>query len=56
VKISNKKNSHHETNTSLIFHMWQVKNEFRAKKNFRLSRGVAGDFWMKFEAQLAQPC
>jgi hypothetical protein len=38
------------------------KNEFRAKKNFRLSRGVAGiagvagGFWMKFEAQLAQPC
>jgi hypothetical protein len=23
---------------------------------FRLSRGVAGGFWMKIEAQLAQPC
>jgi hypothetical protein len=25
-------------------------------KKFRLSRGVAGCGWMKFEAQLAQPC
>jgi hypothetical protein len=39
-----------------------LKNEFRAKKNFRLSRGVARiagvavGFWTKFEAQLAQPC
>jgi hypothetical protein len=33
-----------------------LKNEFRAKNNFRLSRGVAGCFWMKFEAQLDQPC
>jgi hypothetical protein len=35
------------------------KNEFRAKKLFRLSRDVAGlavGFWTKFEAQLAQPC
>jgi hypothetical protein len=32
-----------------------LKNEFRAKK-IRLSRGVAGGFWTKFEAQLAQPC
>jgi hypothetical protein len=35
------------------------KNEFRAKKNVRLSRGVAGvavGFWTKFEAHLAQPC
>jgi hypothetical protein len=34
------------------------KND-RAKKKFRLSRGVAGiavGFWTKFEAQLAQPC
>jgi hypothetical protein len=29
---------------------------YRAKKKFRLSRGVAGGFWTKFEAQLAQPC
>jgi hypothetical protein len=32
------------------------KNEFRAKKNIRLSHGVAGIaecFWTKFEAQLA---
>jgi hypothetical protein len=42
--------------------MWQVKNEFRAKKFFRLSRCVAGiagvavGFWTKFVAQLAQPC
>jgi hypothetical protein len=33
-----------------------LKNEFRAKNFFRLSRGVAGGFWTKFEAQLAQPC
>jgi hypothetical protein len=36
-----------------------LQNEFRAKKFFHLSRGVAGitgGFWMKFEAQLAQPC
>jgi hypothetical protein len=33
-----------------------LKNEFRAKKNFRLSRGVAVGFWTKFEAHLAQPC
>jgi hypothetical protein len=26
----------------------------RAKKKFRLSRGVAGVFWTKFEAQLAE--
>jgi hypothetical protein len=32
------------------------KNEFRAKKMFRLSRGVAVGFWTKFEALLAQPC
>jgi hypothetical protein len=38
------------------------KNEFRAKKFFRQSRGVAGvagvavGFWTKFEAHLAQPC
>jgi hypothetical protein len=32
------------------------KNEFRAKKKIRLSRGVAVGFWKKFEAQLAQPC
>jgi hypothetical protein len=31
------------------------KNEFRAKKKFRLSRGVAMGFCTKFEAQLAQP-
>jgi hypothetical protein len=39
--------------------MWQVKNEFRVKINFRSSRGIAGvtgGFWTKFEAQLAQPC
>jgi hypothetical protein len=33
-----------------------LKNEFRAGKMFRLSRGVAVGFWTKFEAQLAQPC
>jgi hypothetical protein len=33
----------------------ESKNELRAKKNFRLSRGVAVGFWTKFEAQLAQP-
>jgi hypothetical protein len=48
-----------------------LKNEFRAKKNFRRSHGVAGiagiagvagisgvagGFWTKFEAQLALPC
>jgi hypothetical protein len=32
------------------------KNEFKAKFFFRLSRGVAGGFRTKFEAQLAQPC
>jgi hypothetical protein len=35
------------------------KNEFRAKKKFRLPRGVASlavGFWTKFETQLAQPC
>jgi hypothetical protein len=26
------------------------------KTKFRLSRGVAGGFWTKFEVQLAQPC
>jgi hypothetical protein len=33
--------------------------QYSYQKNFRLSRGVAGvtgGFWMKFEAQLAQPC
>jgi hypothetical protein len=39
VKISNKKFhfSHHETNTSLIFHMWQVKIDFfhYSEANFR---------------------
>jgi hypothetical protein len=29
------------------------KNELRAKKQIRLSPGVAGGFWTKFEAQLA---
>jgi hypothetical protein len=33
-----------------------LKTEFRAKFFFRLSRGIAGGFWTKFEAQLAQPC
>jgi hypothetical protein len=28
-----------------------LKNEFRAKTIFRLSRGVAVGFWTKFEAQ-----
>jgi hypothetical protein len=28
------------------------KNEFKAKKKFRLSRGLAGGFWKKFETQL----
>jgi hypothetical protein len=32
-----------------------LPNELREKK-IRLSRGVAGGFWMKLEAQLAQPC
>jgi hypothetical protein len=45
--------SHHETNTSLKFHMWQAK---MSEKKFHLSRGVAVGIWMKFEAQLAQPC
>jgi hypothetical protein len=36
--------------------LFMPKNEFRAKKYFRLSRGVAGGFWTKFEAQQAQPC
>jgi hypothetical protein len=39
-----------ETNTSLIFHMWQVKMSLEQKK-FRLSRGVAGGFWTKFEVK-----
>jgi hypothetical protein len=45
------------------FHLQKKKKKianfhvkFRAKKKFRLSRGVAGGFWTKFEAQLAQPC
>jgi hypothetical protein len=50
-----------ETNTFHIPHM-ESKNQFRAKKNFRPSRGVAAvssvadGFWTNFEAQLAQPC
>jgi hypothetical protein len=51
--------SHHETNISLIFYMWQVKTSLERKNLFRLSRGVVGvavGFWTKFEAQLAQPC
>jgi hypothetical protein len=37
VKISKKSFhlSHHETNTSLIFHMWQVKIETLKKSNFQ---------------------
>jgi hypothetical protein len=36
VKISNKKFqfSNHETNTSLIFHIWQVKKHFLISLNF----------------------
>jgi hypothetical protein len=56
-----------ETNTFHISYV-ESKNQFRAKKYFRLSRGVVGDagvagvagvavgFWTRFEAQLAQPC
>jgi hypothetical protein len=33
-----------------------LKNGIRAKKKIRLSRGIAGGFRTKFEAQLAQPC
>jgi hypothetical protein len=47
---------------SLIYYIYaESKNEFRAKKKFRLSRGVAVvadiavGFWTKFEAQVAQP-
>jgi hypothetical protein len=42
------------------FHVLGLKNEFRAKNFFRLSRdvdgiaGIASGFWTKFEAQLAQ--
>jgi hypothetical protein len=42
--------------------MMKVKTSLDRKNNFRLSRGVAGiagiagGFWTKFEAQLAQPC
>jgi hypothetical protein len=32
------------------------KTNLEPKIFFRLSRGVAVDFWTKFEAQLAQPC
>jgi hypothetical protein len=32
------------------------KTSLERKQNFRLSRGIAGGFWTKFEAQLAQPC
>jgi hypothetical protein len=32
------------------------KTSLERKNYFRLSRGVAGGFWMKFEAQLAQQC
>jgi hypothetical protein len=39
-----------------VLGLFKPKNGLRAKKNFRPSRGVAGDFWTKFEAQLAQPC
>jgi hypothetical protein len=39
-----------------ILGLFIPKNEFRAKKKFRLSRGVAVGFWTKFEAQLPQPC
>jgi hypothetical protein len=41
---------------------YTLKTSLERKKNFRLSRGVAGlaglavGFWKKFEAQLAQPC
>jgi hypothetical protein len=34
---------------------YTLKTSLERKKNFRLSRGVAGGYWMKFEAQLAQP-
>jgi hypothetical protein len=42
-----------------IFTFLYLKNEFRAKKTIRQSRGVAGfavGLWTKFEAQLTQPC
>jgi hypothetical protein len=32
-----------------------LKTSLERKKNFRLSRGVAGGFSSKFKAQLAQP-
>jgi hypothetical protein len=38
------------------FRTFYKKNELRAKKFFRSSRGLAVGFWTKFEAQLAQPC
>jgi hypothetical protein len=31
------------------------KTSLQRKKKFRISRGVAGGFWTKFDAQLAQP-
>jgi hypothetical protein len=57
VKISNKKISFFSSRNQYFPHIPYVasKNEFRAKKMFRLSRGVAGEFWTKFEAQQAQP-
>jgi hypothetical protein len=54
----------HEILVSLAFFLLQnlhvsglfiPKKRVRAKKNLRLSLGVAGGFWTKFEAQLAQP-
>jgi hypothetical protein len=63
------KRQRHVTDGKLLlstYEIWKVlvslakkkiyrKNEFRAKKKFRLSYGVAVGFWTKFEAQLAQP-
>jgi hypothetical protein len=37
------------------FH-FNPEKRVKSEKNFRLSRGVAGGFWTKFEAQLVQPC
>jgi hypothetical protein len=54
VKICNKKLFFLQVKSKLSY--VESKNDFRTKKKFRLSHGVAGGFWTNFEAQLAQPC
>jgi hypothetical protein len=39
-----------------VLGLFMPKKRVKSEKKIRLSHGVAGGFWTKFEAQLAQPC